>query len=155
VISLSCCAIIDLNSLLDNSVARCQDSTIDLSKRNAILVWCGMKYDDISEFSAETSEGTIRVRAIQLENGLLLLVSNSEKYRLGLSAVAIPPGSGRTDSTSTGLFTTGTDAHLVRTVAEHVSSWTNQTCMIVMGVKNLTRQITVEITTLLRNHLLT
>ena len=112
-----------------------------------------MEFDDITEFSSETSTGTIKVRLMSLSNGLLVLITDSEQFRLGVAAVAIPPGQGRSEPTSSGLFTMGLDATLVRTLAERIASWTNQTCMLVLGMSPLTRESMVELTSLLRNHL--
>jgi len=111
-----------------------------------------MEFEDVSEFSSETSIGTIRFRILDLENGLIILISDKERFRLGLSAVAIPPGQGSSEPTSTGLFSMGLDNALVRTVAERVASWTNRTCMIVMGLTQMNREIMLEIVSLLRNH---
>ncbi len=112
-----------------------------------------MEFDDITEFSSETSTGTIKVRLMSLSNGLLVLITDSEQFRLGVAAVAIPPGQGRSEPTSSGLFTMGLDATLVRTLAERIASWTTQTCMLVLGMSPLTRERMIEITSLLRNHL--
>ena len=114
-----------------------------------------MTYDDISEFSFESSGGAVRVRKMEFENGLLLLITDSERFRLGLSAVAIPSGSGRQGPTSMELLALSPDASLVRTIAEQVAAWTNQTCMMVIGVKSLTKELTMELTTSLRDHFLT
>jgi hypothetical protein len=114
-----------------------------------------MKYDDLSEFSSETSIGTIRVRTLDLENGLLILITDKDRFRLGLSAVAIPPGQGSLEPTSTGLFSMGLDNALVRTVAERVASWTNRTCMIVSGLPQMNRETMLEIMSLLRDHFVT
>jgi hypothetical protein len=111
--------------------------------------------NDIREFDFDTSFGKIRLRIMDMENGLLLLVSDADQYRLGFSAVAIPRGQGRNEPTSTGLFTMGLDATLVRTIAERVAAWTNKTCMIVVGVKGLNREMMMELTTILKGHLLT
>ena len=46
----------------------------------------------------------------------------ARQYRLGISAVAIPPGQGRSDPTSTALFTMGLDTTLVRTIAERIGN---------------------------------
>jgi hypothetical protein len=114
-----------------------------------------MEFDDISEFSSETSIGMIRVRILNLENGLLVLVSDKEHFRLGLSAMAIPPGQGSSEPTSTGLFSMGLDNALARTVAERVASWTNRTCMIVLGLPQISRENMLEIVSMLRDHLVT
>ncbi|MBN2228954.1 MAG: hypothetical protein JW779_05110 [Candidatus Thorarchaeota archaeon] len=114
-----------------------------------------MGLDDISEYSAETSIGRIRVRLMNLENGLLILLSDKENYRLGLSAVAIPPGHGSSNPTSTGLFTVGLENELVRTMAERVAMWTNQTCLIVVGLHQMNREIMMELLTALKDYLLT
>ncbi|MFW9810536.1 MAG: hypothetical protein ACFFE6_14250 [Candidatus Thorarchaeota archaeon] len=112
-----------------------------------------MEFDDITEFSSETTAGIIRVRVMSLSNGQLVLISDSDQFRLGIAAVAIPAGHGRSEPTSSGLFTMGLDATLVRTLAERIASWTNQTCMLVLGMSPLTRESMMELTTLLRNHL--
>ncbi len=112
-----------------------------------------MGFDDISELASETSIGTIKIRILNLENGLLILLSENEQYRLGISAVAIPPGQGRSEPTSTALFTMGLDAMLVRTIAERIASWTNNTCMVVSGLTQLNRDIMMELLSFLRDHL--
>jgi hypothetical protein len=112
-----------------------------------------MEFDDITEFSSETSTGIIKVRIMNLSNGRLVLITDSDQFRLGVAAVAIPAGQGRSEPTSSGLFTMGLDATLVRTLAERIASWTNQTCMLVLGTSPLTRESMMELTTLLRNHL--
>ena len=112
-----------------------------------------MEFEDISEFSSETSAGTIKIRIMDLSNGQLVLITDSDRFRLGLSAVAIPAGQGRSEPTSTGLFTEGLEITLVRTLAERVASWTNQTCMLVLGMSALTRERMMELTSLLRDHL--
>ncbi|MFW9957852.1 MAG: hypothetical protein ACFFCT_07275 [Candidatus Odinarchaeota archaeon] len=114
-----------------------------------------MGLDDISEFSSETSIGTIRVRILDLENGLLILISDKERFRLGLSAVAIPSGQGSSGPTSTGLFSMGLDNALVRTVTERVASWTNRTCIVITGLNQMNREIMLEIVSLLRDHFVT
>ncbi len=114
-----------------------------------------MEFEDISEFSSETSAGTIKIRIMDLSNGQLVLITDSDRFRLGLSAVAIPAGQGRSEPTSTGLFTEGLEITLVRTLAERVASWTNQTCMLVLGMSALTRERMMELTALLRDHLVT
>jgi hypothetical protein len=112
-----------------------------------------MEFEDISEFSSETSAGTIKIRIMDLSNGQLVLITDSNRFRLGLSAVAIPAGQGRSEPTSTGLFTEGLEITLVRTLAERVASWTNQTCMLVLGMSALTRERMMELTSLLKDHL--
>ena len=112
-----------------------------------------MAFDDISELTAETSIGNVKIRIQTLENGLLLLFSEKEQYRLGMSAVAIPPGQGRSDPTSTATFTMGLDITLVRTIAEQIASWTNNTCMVVSGIPQLNRAVMMELLSVLRDHL--
>jgi len=114
-----------------------------------------MEFDDISEFSSLTSTGSIKVRIMSLKNGLLVLISDSDEYRLGLSAMAIPAGQGRSEPTSVGFFTKEMDSTLVRTLAERVASWTNQTCMLVVGMSSLTRERMLELMSLLKDRLLT
>jgi hypothetical protein len=89
-----------------------------------------------------------------LSNGKIVLITDSDQFRLGLSALAIPAGQGRSGPTSSGLFTKEIDSTLVRTLAERVTSWTNQTCMLVLGISGaLTRERMMELTALLRDHL--
>ncbi|MFX0055851.1 MAG: hypothetical protein ACFFAX_06170 [Promethearchaeota archaeon] len=114
-----------------------------------------MKFDDIRQFESDTSQGKIIFRIMDFENGALVLISDSDRFRLGLSAVAIPPGQGRSEPTSTGLFSAGLDAALVRTLAERVSAWTNQSCMVVVAVSSLNQALVMELMTILKNHLLT
>ncbi|MFW9792715.1 MAG: hypothetical protein ACFFEE_00305 [Candidatus Thorarchaeota archaeon] len=89
---------------------------------------------------------------MSLANGQLVLITDSDSFRLGLAAVAIPAGQGRSVPTSTGLFTEGIDITLVRTLAERIASWTNQTCMLVLGMGALTRELVMELITLLKDH---
>ncbi len=112
-----------------------------------------MELDDISDLSSETSIGTVKIRIMTLQNGLLLLFSEKEHYRLGISAVAIPPGHGSSEPTSTPLFTMGIDTTLVRTMAERIASWTNSTCMVVCGLTQLNRVLMMELLSFLRDHL--
>lgn len=108
---------------------------------------------DIIEFESNYSKGTLRVRMLELDNGLLVLLSDSDKYRLGQSAMAIPPGQGRTEPTSAGVFGGALDSALIRTIAERMAAMTGQTCMIVSGIRDLSREIMMEIVVILKNHL--
>jgi hypothetical protein len=128
-------------------------SVVIYSSAQHLLVVVLMGFDDISELTSETSIGTVKIRILNLENGLLILFSEKEQYRLGISAVAIPPGQGRTEPTSTPLFTMGLDTTLVRTIAERIASWTNNTCMVVSGIPQLNRDIMMELLSFLRDHL--
>lgn len=114
-----------------------------------------MGCNDITEFTSETSIGVIHIRILNLANGLLVLFSDKDKYRLGISAIAIPAGQGSSEPTSTALFTMSIDTTLVRTLAERVAAWTNNTCMVIMGIPQLTRDIMMELLSVLKNHLLT
>ena len=113
-----------------------------------------MEFNDITEFSTETSTDRIRVRIISLSNGQIVLITDSDQFRLGLSALAIPAGQGRSGPTSSSLFSKEIDSTLVRTLAERIASWTNQTCMLILGTSGaLTRDRMMELTILLRDHL--
>ena len=114
-----------------------------------------MEFDDIVEFSSETTAGTIRIRIMNMTNGLIVLISDSEKFRLGLSAMAIPAGQGRSGPTSIGFFTKEIDSTLVRTLAERLASLTNQTCMLIFGMNLPTRELVMELISVLKDHLLT
>jgi len=114
-----------------------------------------MEFDDITEFSSETSAGPVRIRIMRLSNGVLVLISDSNKFRLGLSAMAIPAGQGRSEPTSIGFFTTEMESTLVRTLAERVALWMNQTCMLIVAMSTLTRERMMELMTVLKDRLLT
>jgi hypothetical protein len=112
-----------------------------------------MDFEDITEFSTDTSSGKIRVRVMNLSNGQIVMISDSDQFRLGISALAIPTGQEWAGPTSSSLFTTEIDSTMVRTLAEKVTSWTNQTCMLILGVGGtLTRERVMELTALLRDH---
>ncbi|RDE15145.1 MAG: hypothetical protein C4K47_03015 [Candidatus Thorarchaeota archaeon] len=91
---------------------------------------------------------------MDLENGLLVLISDAERFRLGLSAVAIPAGQGRGEPTSTGFLSLGEDAMQVRILAENVAKSTGRMCMMIIAVKDLTRALMVDITKALKQHFL-
>jgi hypothetical protein len=114
-----------------------------------------MTTDDIQDFESQTSQGTVYIRIITMENGHLVLISDSERYRLGLSAIAIPAGHGRNEPTSVDLVSMGLESDLVRLIAEGVSAWTNQACMILVGMKNLDRLVMMDLTLFLKNHFMT
>ena len=114
-----------------------------------------MEFDDITEFSSQTSAGTVKVRIMTLSNGKIVLITDSKSFRLGLSAMAIPAGLGRSEPTSIGFFTTEIESTLVRTLAERLASWTNQTCMLVVAMSSLTRERMLELMSVLKEHLLT
>jgi len=130
-----------------------EPSVVIYSSAYSISTVVIMGFDDISELTSETSIGTVKIRILNLENGLLMLFSEKDQYRLGISAVAIPPGQGRSEPTSTALFTMGLDTSLVRTIAERIASWTNNTCMVVSGLHQLNRDVTMELLSILRDHL--
>lgn len=104
-----------------------------------------MEQQDIKEYEVNTSLGKVKLRIIQLDNGLLLLFSDSDKFRLGFSSVAIPPGHGRPGPSSASMFSTGLDAALSRTLAEKIAALTGQTCMIVLAIKDLSQLTIMEI----------
>ncbi len=108
---------------------------------------------DVTEFESNYSKGILRVRLIELENGLLVLLSDSERFRLGQSAVAIPPGQGRTDPTSSGVFSGVLESALIRTIAERIAIMTGHTCMLVSGIREMSRDTMMEIIVILKNHL--
>jgi hypothetical protein len=108
--------------------------------------------EDTIEFEAPISKGNLKIRVTTLENGILILLTDGGSFRLGQSAIAIPPGHGRQEPTSTGFFTTGPDSTIVRTLAERVAGITNQTCMLVVGMKEITQAMMLEIMLTLKNH---
>ncbi|MFW9799389.1 MAG: hypothetical protein ACFFD9_03060 [Candidatus Thorarchaeota archaeon] len=114
-----------------------------------------MDFEDIRHLESDTDLGKIRIRVMDLENGTLVLLTDSERFRLGLSAVAVPPGRNESEPPSSGFFSEGLDTILARTLAERIVSWTGKTCMIVVAVKGLTQKVMVELMTSLKNHLLT
>jgi hypothetical protein len=104
-----------------------------------------MEQQDIKEYEINASIGKVKLRIIELDNGLLLMFSDSNKYRFGFSSVAIPPGHGRPNPSSASMFSTGLDAALCRTLAEKIAALTGQTCMIVMAIKDLSQLTILEI----------
>ena len=90
-----------------------------------------------------------------LTNGVLVLISDSNKYRLGLSAMAIPAGPGRSEPTSIGFFTAEMESTLIRTLAERVASWMNKTCMLIVAMSSLTKERMMELMSVLKDCLLT
>lgn len=112
-----------------------------------------MDATDIDDFEIETSTGLLRLRVMYLENGLVVLLSDSDNFRLGNTAVGIPEGRGRTEPTSTTLFSNAIDSTLARTLAERVSSWKNQACILVVSVKELDRTSTMDVMRALKQHL--
>jgi len=111
-----------------------------------------MESSEIQDFESETERVRLRVRVMHLENGLLILISDSERFRLGLSAVAIPAGPSRQEPSSTGFLSIGEDAIQVRVLAETVAKRTGQMCMVVVAVKELNRTLMMDITRTLREH---
>ncbi len=110
---------------------------------------------NISDFTAETSKGKLIFRMMELENGLMVMISDSNRYKIGPSAVAIPSGTGHSGPTSTGLFTMGVDTTLVRTIAERISAWTGQPCMAIVAVSEFDRTTMMEVVSSLKERLLT
>jgi hypothetical protein len=104
-----------------------------------------MEHQGIQEFEINTSLGKVKLRIIELDNGSLLMFSDSDKYRFGFSSVAIPPGHGRPVPSSASMFSTGLDAALCRTLAEKIAALTGQTCMIVLAIKDLSQLVIMEI----------
>ncbi len=111
-----------------------------------------MSSDDIVELIADTSIGKLKIRIMTLENGLLILFTEKSQYRLGISAVAIPPGMGRSAPASTSQFTIGLDTTLVRTIAERIAAWTNSSCMVISGLVQINRELMMELLSFLKDH---
>ncbi|NWF96138.1 MAG: hypothetical protein HXY34_08340 [Candidatus Thorarchaeota archaeon] len=111
-----------------------------------------MTSDDTCEFESNLPHGLFRFRIIRLANGYLVLVTDSESFRFGVSAIAAPPVEGSRDHTSMSLLGTGLDTTLVRTIAERVSVLTNSTCMLMVAVSGLDRNVMMEIAGALRSH---
>jgi hypothetical protein len=67
--------------------------------------------------------------------------------------MAIPTGQDRTRLTSSTLFSIEIDSTLVRTLAERVAFWTNQTSLLILGIgETLNRERILELTTVLKDH---
>jgi hypothetical protein len=112
-----------------------------------------MDAKNINDLDVETKTGLLRVRVMYLENGLIILLSDSSKFRLGNTAVSIPEGRGRNEPTSTTLFSNAIDSTLARTLAERISSWTEQACILVVSVKDFDRASTMGVMRALKQHL--
>ncbi len=108
---------------------------------------------DILEFSVEQPHGLFRFRIMRLANGLLILISDSDSFRLGLSAVAVPPPHDSKIPTSMSLLGAGMDLSMVRAIAERIASLTGHTCLVVVGVRHLDMTVMSEIVNALKNHL--
>ncbi|MHA1771427.1 MAG: proteasome assembly chaperone 4 family protein [Candidatus Thorarchaeota archaeon] len=110
--------------------------------------------EEIEDFTVPIGETEIFLRIMHLENGLSVFISSSSKPRLGQIALASPPTLGDSEPSSSSLFGMDQEAVLVRTIAERVAVWTNQSCLVVISVKNLTRSLVMEILRALKSHLL-
>ncbi len=108
---------------------------------------------DILEFSVEQPHGLFRFRVIRLANGLLILVTDTDSFRLGLSAVAVPPPVGSRSPTSMSVLGTGMDLSIVRAIAERIATLTGHTCLVVVGVRHLDLTVMTEIVNSLKMHL--
>ena len=113
-----------------------------------------MEFSDIRQFEINTSRSKVRVRIMEFENGQIFLLSDSEKFRLGLTAVAIPPSQGRAEPTSAGFLSAGIDSTHIRTIAERLSSWIGQTCMIIAAVGTIDQAYMLELLTALKEQVL-
>lgn len=110
--------------------------------------------EGIQDLTVTTKGGDLLVRLMELENGLSVFISTSKRPRLGLIALSTPPVSGHTEPSSSSLFGANPESALVRTIAERITQWTGQSCLIVVAVKPLDRELVMEILRSLKNHLL-
>ncbi|MCF2135658.1 MAG: proteasome assembly chaperone 4 family protein [Candidatus Thorarchaeota archaeon] len=110
--------------------------------------------EGIEDFTVSIGETEIFLRIMQLENGLSVFISSSSQPRLGPIALASPPALGGSEPSSSSLFGMDQEAALVRTIAERIAVWSNQSCLVVISVKNLTRSLVMEILRSLNSHLL-
>ncbi|TXT56730.1 MAG: hypothetical protein BAJATHORv1_20323 [Candidatus Thorarchaeota archaeon] len=109
-----------------------------------------MTSESFHDISTEISSGTLKVRIMELQNGLLILLSDSDEFRLGLSAVAMPGMEDRKNPTSTGIFTFDTNAMLIRTLSEQITTISGQSCMVISSVRNLNQLKLMEIMNVLK-----
>ncbi len=113
-----------------------------------------LELDDITEFESDLLSGHIKVRIIDMDNGLLVMITDSDKFKLGVTSLAIPSRPGMDTPVSSGIFSPGSDDTMVRTIAERISAWTKRPCLLVVHAKSKDREFMVGILTLLKNQLL-
>ncbi len=110
--------------------------------------------EDIVQFEGDIPNGHIRVRINELENGILVLITDSETFKLGPTCIATPSRPGMSEPISNALFVSGFESTVVRTIAERIAVWTKRTCLLVVHAKNLDRDFMVSVLGLLKAHLL-
>ncbi|MFX0106946.1 MAG: proteasome assembly chaperone 4 family protein [Candidatus Hodarchaeota archaeon] len=113
-----------------------------------------MQHDDIREFELETTKGKINVRIMNLENAIMVFLTSHDRFRMGPSALAIPPGHGRTTSTSMDFFSGDLAPVIVRSLAERVAVWLGMRCMVIVSIKELDHALMGEILKQLKGHLM-
>jgi hypothetical protein len=114
-----------------------------------------MSYTGTEDFKTTLAHATLSFRIMKLENGLLVMISDSDAFRLGPSAVSVPSGQLRREPTSMVVSGVGQDLMIVRSIAERISAWTNSMCMLIVAVKNINRELMLEIVNVLKSHLVT
>ncbi len=114
-----------------------------------------MSTSDTVDFEASLPKTTLKFRIVTLENGFLVMISDSAAFRLGQSAVSVPASQAKREPTSMAISGVGPDAMTVRTIAERISAWTGSMCMLIMAVKNTDRIVVMEIVNALKNHFVT
>jgi hypothetical protein len=112
-----------------------------------------MSSADIEDFKSTLSHAILSFRVMRLENGLLVMISDSDAFRLGQSAISVPSGQLRREPTSVAMSGVGQDIMIVRSIAERISAWTNSMCMLIMAVKSVDRELMLEIINVLKNRL--
>ncbi|MEM2142585.1 MAG: proteasome assembly chaperone 4 family protein [Candidatus Thorarchaeota archaeon] len=115
-----------------------------------------MDLQSIQEFSENTPTGkTLFFRVIRMDNGLLVMISDTETFRFGATVFSVPSKPGQREPTSTAMSGTGQDIMIARALAERVSAWTGSMCMLIMSVKDMDRQTMLEASHVLKNHFVT
>jgi len=114
-----------------------------------------MSTSDTEDFELSLPKMTLKFRIVTLENGFLVMISDSPSFRLGQSAVSVPSGQAKREPTSMAISAVGPDAMTVRTIAERISAWTGSMCMLIMAVKDTDRVVVMEIVNALKNHFVT
>ncbi len=109
--------------------------------------------EDTQDIELDTSSVTVRARIVTLENGRLLLLTDSEGFRLGPVAIGVPPRSRMSLPVSAEMFASPEDSALVRIIAERLSLWSGNAWLVVAGLRSISREFLLELLSGLRSAL--
>ncbi|MBD3405795.1 MAG: hypothetical protein GF411_06655 [Candidatus Lokiarchaeota archaeon] len=113
-----------------------------------------MTKEEINDISVEISSGTLYIRIMDLENGMLILLSDSLKFRLGVSVIAMPGTDVHRRPLSRGIFAYDGNTSLLRSLSEQIARLSGRSCMLVSSVKELDQAKLIEIMAVFKGILL-